>query len=218
MRISSFIKRLNATELGLGATHDYFIALPREVDLSSVFMNKQAITIFDRVEKVQYDSTNSNIKYVQTGQNNQERISGLGKYFEKVKAKVGDEILIERIDTLNGVNYFMDFHHRNAIVFQKNKLYVEILTTDDIQAYKTGDDYLIKIYYNNEPKDLCVKFIKKERKKKISPNETDFFDLLIDNKSILKGYSYQDYIEILLDNMRMNKMKTWIYSNTEWED
>lgn len=218
MKISSFIKRLNATELGLGATHDYFIALPREVDLSNMLVNQQVITIFDRCENVQYDSSNSNIKYVQTGQNNQERISGLGKYFERIDAKVGDEILIERIDTLNGVNYFMDFHHRNAIVFQKNNPYVEILTTDVIQPYKTGDDYLINVYYNNEPKDLYVKFIKRDKKKKTSPNETDFFDLLIDNESILQDYYYQDYIEILLGNMRMNKMKTWIYSITEWED
>jgi hypothetical protein len=98
MKIESFIKRLNATELGEGVTNDTYIAIPRDVDLSQMLENQQAMTIFDRVEGVLYTPENSNIKYVQTGQNNQERISGLGQYFRRVSANVGDEILIEKVE------------------------------------------------------------------------------------------------------------------------
>lgn len=50
MKIESFIKRLNATELGEGVTNDSYIAIPRDVDLSQMLENQQAMTIFDRVE------------------------------------------------------------------------------------------------------------------------------------------------------------------------
>ena len=36
MKIHSFIKRLNATELGLGVTNDTYIAIPNEVNLSDI--------------------------------------------------------------------------------------------------------------------------------------------------------------------------------------
>ena len=121
MKIYSFIKRLNATELGLGVTNDTYIAIPNEVNLSDMFANRQALEIEDRKTGTLFTPGNSNIMYVQTGQNNQERISGLGKYYEMMDAKVGDEILIERIEDKLGVHYAMDFYHRNAIVFQKNK-------------------------------------------------------------------------------------------------
>ena len=98
MKIHSFIKRLNATELGLGVTNDTYIAIPNEVNLSDMLVNRLALEIFDRKTGTVFTPENSNIMYVQTGQNNQERISGLGRYYEMVDAKVGDEILIEKIE------------------------------------------------------------------------------------------------------------------------
>ena len=54
---------------------------------------------------------------------------------------------------------------------------------------------------------------KQEAKKKItSPRATKFYDLLIDGESILPGYSYQEYIELVTDGMRLGRMKTYCYS------
>lgn len=60
---------------------------------------------------------------MQTGQNNQERISGLGEFYVQTDAKVGDEILIEKIENNSGaVQYYIDLRHRHAIVFQVNSI------------------------------------------------------------------------------------------------
>ena len=157
MKIESFIKRLNATELGEGVTNDTYIAIPRDVDLSQMLENQQAMTIFDRVEGVLYTPENSNIKYVQTGQNNQERISGLGQYFRRVSANVGDEILIEKVEDGDNCILYLDFNHRDVIVFQKNKDWVEILTPQRMEPYKTGNDYSMDVIYQNERVKLYVK-------------------------------------------------------------
>lgn len=166
MKIESFIKRLNATELGEGVTNDTYIAIPRDVDLSQMLENQQAMTIFDRVEGVLYTPENSNIKYVQTGQNNQERISGLGQYFRRVSANVGDEILIEKVEDGDNCILYLDFNHRDVIVFQKNKDWVEILTPQRMEPYKTGNDYSMDVIYQNERVKLYVKYLGQKNEEK----------------------------------------------------
>lgn len=214
MKIESFIKRLNATELGVGVTNDTYIAIPRDVDLSQMLENQQAMTIFDRVEGVLYTPENSNIKYVQTGQNNQERISGLGQYFRRVGANVGDEILIEKIEDGDSCILYLDFNHRDVIVFQKNKDWVEILTPQRMETYKTGNDYSIDVIYQNKRVKLDVKYLGQKMKKKTSPADTAAYDLLIDSKSILPNYEYLDYIEISNGDAdrRLARMKTYMLS------
>lgn len=214
MKIESFIKRLNATELGEGVTNDTYIAIPRDVDLSQMLQNQQAMTIFDRVEGVLYTPENSNIKYVQTGQNNQERISGLGQYFRRVSANVGDEILIEKVQDGDSCILYLDFNHRDVIVFQKNKDWVEILTPQRMEPYKTGNDYSMDVIYQNERVNLYVKYLGQKMKKKTSPADTAAYDLQIDSKSILPNYEYLDYIEISNGDAdrRLARMKTYMLS------
>lgn len=218
MKIRNFIKRLNATELGLGATNDCFIAIPREVDLSTMFPNRQPLTILDLYSGNEFKPENSNIQYVQTGQNGQERISGLGKYFGSIEAKVGDEMIFKKVDNNGDVNYYMDFRQRGVIVFQKNNPYVEILTPALLDEYKVGDNYRINVIYNGEDKVLLVKFKEQRKKKTTSPEETKFYDLLIDEKSIIEDFKYQDFIEISLSDKYLNKMTTYFDSIVEWED
>ena len=214
MKIESFIRRLNATEVGGGVTNDTYIAIPRDVDLSNILVNQEAMTIYDRVGGVLYTPANSNIKYVQTGQNNQERISGLGQYFRSVDAKVGDEILIERVVDGDESKLYLDFRHRNVIVFQKNKDWVEILTPDRMTPYAQGNDYTVDVTYLNRNVELYVKYLGQKMKKKTSPSDTAAFDLLIENKSILGDYEYLDYIEIGIENdkKRLARMKTYFLS------
>ena len=214
MKIESFIKRLNATELGEGVTNDTYIAIPRDVNLSQILQNQQAMTIFDRVEGVLYTPENSNIKYVQTGQNNQERISGLGQYFRHVSANVGDEILIEKVQDGDSCILYLDFNHRAVIVFQKNKDWVEILTPQRMEPYKTGNDYSMDVIYQNKRVKLYVKYLGQKMKKKTSPADTAAYDLQIDSRSILSNYEYLDYIEISNGDAdrRIARMKTYMLS------
>ena len=172
------------------------------------------MTIFDRVEGVLYTPENSNIKYVQTGQNNQERISGLGQYFRRMSANVGDEILIEKFEDDDSCILYLDFNHRNVIVFQKNKDWVEILTSQRMEPYKTGNDYSMDVIYQNERVKLYVKYLGQKMKKRTSPIDTAAYDLLIDGKSILPNYEYLDYIEISNGDAdrRLARMKTYMLS------
>ena len=220
MKIQSFIKRLNATELGLGVTHDAYIAIPSEVDLSFMLENQKVLNPINRYSGGYYQPSGSELKYVQTGQNNQERISGLGEFFLSTDAKVGDEILVEKIESSTGAaDYYIDLYHRHAIVFQVNSIKgnrcVDILPNDLINKYANGDDYDFEVLYNGSKHSLKVQFIEEAKKKKTSPKATRFYDLLIDGSSIVSTYSYQEYIELVTDGMRLGRMKTYLYSIIE---
>lgn len=219
MKIYSFIKRLNATELGLGVTNDTYIAIPSEINLSSMLENQKIVNPYDRYTGEYYKPNRSDFKYVQTGQNNQERISGLGEYYEQTEAKVGDEILVEAIIQGDNKEYYLDLCHRHAIVFQvnsiKGKRCVEILPNDYIDKFASGEDYNFDVTYNGETHKLTVKFLEEAKKKATSPKATRFYDLLIDDRSIVSNYNYQEYLEILMDGLRLNRMKTYTYSRIE---
>ncbi len=222
MKIYSFVKRLNATELGLGVTHDAYIAIPIEVDLSTMLENQRVLQPFNRYSNELYTPRGAKFKYVQTGQNRQERISGLGEFYSKTNAKIGDEILIEKIENDNTEHYFIDLHHRNAIVFQVNTIqgqrYVEILPNDIIYKYANEDGYTFQVIYKGHTHQLNVVFKHEIKKKKNSPTPTKFYDMLIDNVSILSHYNYQEYIELLTTDMRLGLMKTYWYSILDFKE
>ena len=217
MKIDSFIKRLNATEIGAGVTNDTYIAIPKEVDLSGVLHNKKAMTLYDCKFGKLYTPENSNIQYVQTGQNGQERISGLGQYFRKCNASVGDEVLIEKITEGDKEKLFLDFNKRDVIVFQKNSNWVELLTKNSLDEFENDYDYVLKVVYKGSVKELVIKKTGLKKKKVTSPVFTTAYDLLISDKSILSEFGYLEYIEIAKkdDVLMMNKMKTYILSKIE---
>lgn len=219
MKIRCFVKRLNATELGNTGANDTYVAIPNEVDLSKMFPNNVPLLIKDKVSGKAYSPPKSNIKYIQTRQNNQERISGLGEYFRNVQAEAGDEIVFERHDAGGGTPvYFMDFKHRDVLVFQKGKTFVEILKAGPLSQYQTAHGYCLDVVYQGQPKQLSVIFKKQEKKKRTSAVATDFYDLVIDGESILDDFSYLDYIEIECSGMHLARMVTYMEFMFEWGD
>ena len=160
MKIRTFTKRLNATELGKGGTNDTYVAIPNEADLSTMFINNVAMTIEDRKNGQVYAPPEFNIKYIQTGQNNQDRISGLGKYFRNNLANVGDEIIFERQEDKTGnVQYYINLEHRDVIVLQKGKIYAEIIRTGALPQYAIDRNYRIEVFYKGKRCVLDVVFM-----------------------------------------------------------
>lgn len=219
MKIRTFTKRLNATELGKGATNDTYVAIPNEADLSTMFANNVAMTIEDRKSGHVYAPPTSNIKYTQTGQNNQERISGLGEYFRNNLANVGDEIIFERQEDKNGnIKYYINLEHRDVIVLQKGKNYAEIIRSGALPQYVIDRNYRMEIFYKGKRSTLDIVFVEATKKKKTSPAATDFYDLVIDGRSILSDFTYQDYIEVNIKNKQLDRMLTYMEHIMEWRD
>lgn len=220
MKIRTFTKRLNATELGKGRTNDTYVAIPNEADLSTMFPNNVALTIKDRKSGQIYSpATKSNIKYTQTGQNNQERISGLGEYFRSKQANVGDEIIFDRFEETSGnISYCINLEHREVAVLQKGKEYAEIIRLAFLPQHAIDRNFKLDVIYKGKKHTLYINYVETSKKKITSPITTDFYDLIIDGESILPEFSYYDYIEIDFSSKQLERMLTYMEHIVEWRE
>lgn len=89
MKVVQVIKKLNNTELGKGGTHDSYVLVPSELDITDLFVKlNEPVTFVDKstAEEVVIRSTYGREK----------RIVGLGQYYRSRDLSAGDEILFER--------------------------------------------------------------------------------------------------------------------------
>ena len=73
------------------------------------------------------------------------------------------------------------------------------------------------VSYKGEECILKILF-KEAKKKKISQTATKFLYDLINGRSILSDFAYQDYIEIDFRERQLNRMITYMEHIMEWRD
>jgi hypothetical protein len=220
MIIRQFIKKLNNTELGKGNTNDKFIFIPSKADLSDMFDNGHPIQIYDKKTNELY---RNNIRYRSTGYNGQIRLNGLGFYWRKYNVSAGDEVIIERIERNDSNTYFIDYHgYENIVLFQKNTQVngFETLNIDRLESIVSDGLCNLSVKYGNKDCKLVIKFLFSKKKKKTSPEETDFYDLIIDGETILGDCKSTEYIELSIqeNDCRLRRVNMWKKSIIEWEE
>ena len=47
IKISQYTHRPNVTELGLGNTHETYLSISKEVDLSNIFRKEEIVNVYD---------------------------------------------------------------------------------------------------------------------------------------------------------------------------
>lgn len=214
MKIKVFKKRLNRIELGKGNTHDRYIAVPSGVDLSNMFEEGKVITPYDVLNEKVLGSNNNICYKVHKEQNNQHRISGLGKYYDSVDAEIGDEISIRQYDYGTHYEYDISFNKRHAIVFQKlRESGFELLTPSLLPELSPDNPIQMCIKYRGIESTLLIQFNKKVQKRAGSES-VDSYDLQIDNKSLINEFAYQEYLEIVGSNLQ--EMKNYAEYEYEW--
>ena len=207
MRITSFVKTLNNTELGKGGTHDSYILVPSaDADVGRLFDEMNTPTVFvDR-------TTNKEcvvriIKY----QNGEVRIPGLGPYFREKDLHAGDDVILERIDTQEVKRYISVRKHDNIIVLQKGSWGFKVLNDNRIRLLT--NDVLI------EGKTVELQYIVSKPLRSDSPEMTDYYDLFIDGKKITNNYKHNELLEIVIDGEKSEMITpcNWrkYYINTE---
>lgn len=189
MKVWQLVKKLNNTELGKGGTHDTYVLIPNNLDISDIIgtINEQC----DFVDK----STGQHVKIRKTV-GRETRIVGLGQYYRDKDLCAGDEILFERVET-NGENkYFVSVQkYTDNLVIQKSKFGFEILVPERSKDFQ---DKCIEKGANIEIKYLCS-----EKKRGDSPEPTKFYDVIIDGISILDTCGSKDIRELKLDENKI---------------
>ncbi|MDD6466951.1 MAG: hypothetical protein PUF50_02095 [Erysipelotrichaceae bacterium] len=194
MRVVTFIKKLNNTELGKGNTHDSYILIPAdsgikgsllEVGMGHPFIDKETGKVYEGIRMTE---------------GREIRIPGLGAYYRDKELSAGDEVVLER-RTINAEDkyYISTNKYTNIIVLQKNKDGFLVLNPEKLNLLD-GD-----IYLNNEI--IKINFIESKKKRSDSPDTADYYSLTIGGRSVLQNYSNNEVIEIVVEKNKASIVK-----------
>lgn len=190
MKLVQFVKQLNNTELGKGGTHDTYVLIPNELDITDIFTKAN--------EPIEFrDLDNNEAVVVRNTVGREKRIVGLGQYYRSKDLSAGDEIVFERRVVNGEVDYKIRvIKHVEVLVFQKSKSGFEILTPDRLNMAKS--------WANQTEEVFSIDFLCSAKKRNDSPDTTDYYDISVNGNSLLKAYSSKD---IGLISIESNKIK-----------
>lgn len=191
MKVVQLAKQLNNTELGKGGTHDTYVLIPNELDITDIFIKANEPIEF-------HDIDNNEIVVVRNTVGREKRIVGLGQYYRSKDLSAGDEIVFERRAIDDHVeNVIRVIKHLDVLAIQKSKTGFEILTPDRLNMARS--------WANVSEDDFSIDFICSAKKRNDSPDTTDYYDISVNGKSLLDSYSGKD---VGLISLEENKVKT----------
>lgn len=207
LKVIQIIKKLNNTELGKGGTHDTYILIPQNLDISEVFpaVNEQVSFI---------NKENGDIVNLRYTSKREKRIVGLGPFYGKYDVCAGDEIVLERQIVKEESRYYISLKQKfNTVVLQKQKNGFEVLT-------KNRSKLLDESFFDNAGTKIQLQYLLSEKKRQDSPEPTDFYDLIIGGKSVLGDFSGKELLEIEVKNKTacLNRFCAWKKYVFEMED
>jgi hypothetical protein len=189
MKCIQLIKQVNNTELGKGGTHETYILVPQEVDVSDLFETiGQTYSFTDKQSHKEYKIRLTSAR--------EKRIVGLGPFYRDNDLQAGDKVLVERILLKDGTSkYALSFSKSsNTVYFQKVKDYFEALTPERLSSVldvelTDASGSVLKVLYHGEIK-----------KRADSPSTTNVYNILWDGAEIRKNYQGSDIIGLRINN------------------
>lgn len=186
MKIIQIVKKLNNTELGKGGTHDTYVLIPNDLDVTDVFEQNVPMNFVDK--------HSGEIVTVRNTVGREKRIVGLGQYYRNMNLSAGDEIIFEKKEGIDETKLIIyTKRYDDSIVIQKYKHGFEILTPERTERFKE----ILSVM----DIDIQIEFKVSERKRNDSPEVTDFYDVKINGDSLLNKFSGKELVELsVLDN------------------
>lgn len=206
MKISLLVKQLNNTELGKGGTHDSYVLIPNELDVTDIFEEVNVPIVFS-------DSENHEKITVRNTVGREKRIVGLGQYYRSGNLSAGDEIIFEKRAFENRTEYIIHaFRHPEIITFQKSKNGFEILTPDRMELANSWKEHFNGLFE--------IRFLEAVKKRNDSPDTTDYYDIIIDGKSILNNFTGKDigFLKMEENRIKVANFFGWKKYRFEMED
>lgn len=190
MKIIQIVKKLNNTELGKGGTHDTYVLIPNDLDVSDVFPEPGKSVDFA-------DKNTKETVTVRNTVSREKRIVGLGQYYRNMDLYAGDEIIFEKKIQSDSERYLIyTKKYLDHLAIQKSKYGFEILTPERLTMFQQ--------MINDIGADITISFLSAEKKRNDSPETTDFYDVIISGESLLDLYTGKDIVELRIDGNKIH--------------
>ena len=183
VKITQYTHRPNSTELGLGNTHECYMLVATDIDMSGIFPPGESVSIYDALTRKEYVLKSSNYREF--------RINQMGDIYRDYNVIPGDEIVISQIEKDNVCDLCFTVKKYHRVVLLVKKGLAEIINIDRLKAFEQGDKkYEVNVYDKGKNDILNISFDGAKAKRADSPNMTDFYHVSIDGVDLPNGTYY----------------------------
>lgn len=183
VKITQYTHRPNSTELGLGNTHECYMLVATDIDMSGIFPPGESVSIYDALTRKEYVLKSSNYREF--------RINQMGDIYRDYNIIPGDEIVISQIEKDNVCDLCFTVKKYHRVVLLVKKGLAEIINIDRLKAFEQGDKkYDVNVYDKGKNDILNISFDGAKAKRADSPNMTDFYHVSIDGVDLPNGTYY----------------------------
>lgn len=181
--ISQYLHRPNTTELGLGNTHETYLLVGKDFDLSSIFTPGVEVNVIDSRSGKSYA--------LKSASGSEFRINQMGPIYKDYQVAPGDEIIFTAIKRGKATHIFFTVNKFERVIFYVDKKGVEINNIERLEDFTTGErEFLVSFVDRGKTITAEIKFKEAKKKRADSPNDTDFYTVSLNGAPINAGTYY----------------------------
>ena len=182
-KLIQYTHRPNMTELGMGNTHETYMLINTNTDLSGIFPPSIEVKVRDAVSGKHYSLKSSDGREF--------RVNQMGDLYRDYNVHPGDEIVITKIENENTSDLCVNVIQYQRVVLLVNSNGTEIVNIDRLNSYNLDNGiYQISVSDRGKQNILKISFKESRKKRSDSPNTTDFYTAQIDGQPLANGTYY----------------------------
>ena len=182
-KLIQYTHRPNTTELGMGNTHETYMLINTNTDLSGIFPPSIEVKVRDAVSGKHYSLKSSNGREF--------RVNQMGDLYRDYNVNPGDEIVITKIESENASDICVNIKQYQRVVLLVGSNGTEIVNLDRLNSYSIGNrTFRINVSDRGNQNTLAISFKESRKKRADSPNMTDYYSVQIDGQALANGTYY----------------------------
>ena len=182
-KIIQYTHRPNKTELGMGNTHETYMLISSNTDLSGVFPSGIDVLVEDSDSKKQY--------ILKSSSGSEFRVNQMGEIYRDHNLQPGDEIIITHITNGLSTKTYVSIRNFNRVVLVVGSNGTEVINIDRLLSHQIEDGkYALNTYDRGLQNKLNIAFKESRKKRSDSPNATDYYIVTMNDDSLPNGTYY----------------------------
>ncbi len=182
-KLIQYTHRPNMTELGMGNTHETYMLINTNTDLSGIFPPSIEVKVRDVVSGKHYS--------LKSSEGREFRVNQMGDLYRDYNVNPGDEIVITKIESENTSDICVNIKQYQRVVLLVGSNGAEIVNLDRLNSYNIGNrTFRINVSDRGNQNTLVISFKESRKKRADSPNTTDYYSVQIDGQALANGTYY----------------------------
>ena len=181
----------NSTELGKGSTHETYLLISNDVDLSELFPVGVSVNVTDAVTQKIYT--------LKSASGNEFRVNQMGPLYRDYDVHEGDEILFTKIVEPDCATFKVQVIKYNRVMLLVSANGTEIIGIDRLAPFGSkGAGFSLNVNMDSTSASFTLTFDISKKKRKDSPALTDYYKNSFNGEILKKGQYFID-----LDSMEL---------------